>query len=109
MRYSTNTLRCTPECLYGMTPNEVHNLIGGLHPTISKDIMGYCTTGWITFTEMEGSSGPVVEKVIGISTSVGKSITNPLQLLWCVIYFDENVGYYRPRFLSKEGIRETTR
>lgn len=100
-RYSQNPLRCTPDCLFGKTPQEVHDKIGILFPTLARDVLGYVPDGWITFVEMLGSSENVVSRVICVSTRPS-TIYHAGQLLWCAVYLDEQLGYYRPRFLTQE-------
>jgi hypothetical protein len=104
-RYFQGQLRCEDECLFGRTEYEVHRNIELLHPTISKDIYGYVTDGVVSLKEMEGSCGPTVERVIRKSWCSRSTVLNsPFQFVWCSIYFDADIGYYRPAFLTKETI-----
>ncbi len=104
-RYFQGTLRCEDDCLFGMTEIDCLQHIMTIHPTLSKDIYGHSTVGIVAITEIQGSCGPVVGRIIGERYNLGPAPTHPLQLLWCVIYFDDNVGYYRPKFLTKDAAK----
>ena len=105
-RYFQGQLRCEDSCLFGRTEQEVHTLIGVIHDTLSKDVLGHPTDGWISVVETNGSCGPVIARTIAQSVSVRSHITHPYQMLWASIYFDDDVGYFRPRFLNKSTIKE---
>lgn len=103
-RYFQGILRCEDDCLFGRDEKDCLQNIMVIHPTLSKDVYGHATMGVVAITETQGSCGPVIGRIIG-QYSRGPKPTHPFQLLWCVIYFDNNVGYYRPKFLTKDGVK----
>jgi hypothetical protein len=84
-------------------------MIESIHPTLSRDVYGHGTDGIISVKEMDGSFGPVVERLIRTSVCVRTPNVNLKRMLWCSIFFDENVAHFRPIFFTKEGVAELLR